>query len=145
MACRKPLFRVAFRDVYKRQGPFFLYLLLKRRGTFPCLNFEHVSAGYGKKEVLKDLSLHFEEGRITTVIGPNGRGKSTLVQCINGQVLLTAGRIIILDELTTFMDISYQSRFLQLVRKLKDQGKTILLFLSSRSILSGKCSPGRGK
>ena len=30
-------------------------------------------------------------------------------------------------------------------RQLKDQGKTILLFLSSRSILSGKCSPGRGK
>lgn len=38
-------------------------------------------------------------------------------------------RIIILDEPTTFMDISYQSEFLQLVRKLKDRGKTILLIL----------------
>lgn len=42
------------------------------------MEIRHLSFSYGKKEVLKDISLSFEEGKITTLLGANGCGKSTL-------------------------------------------------------------------
>lgn len=39
---------------------------------------KNLAFSYGKQQVLKDLSLTLQEGRITTFIGANGCGKSTL-------------------------------------------------------------------
>jgi len=47
-------------------------------------------------EVLTDLSLSIEEGSIMTVIGPSGRGKSTLLKCIAG-LMDYKGRILVND------------------------------------------------
>lgn len=51
--------------------------------------------GYDNTEIVKEISLTFEENKITTIIGPNGCGKSTLLKAItriiphhNGQILL---------------------------------------------------------
>ena len=46
------------------------------------ISVNHVSAGYGGKQVLKDVSISFESGQLTGIIGPNGCGKSTLLKCI---------------------------------------------------------------
>ena len=42
--------------------------------------FDHVSIAYGKKRILDDVSMEFEQGRITTIIGPNGCGKKQSVE-----------------------------------------------------------------
>jgi len=42
------------------------------------MEIRHLSFSYGKKEILKDISLSFAEGKITTLLGANGCGKSTL-------------------------------------------------------------------
>ncbi len=42
------------------------------------------SAGYGGKDVFKDLTLHICQGDHTLVKGPNGCGKSTLLQLVTG-------------------------------------------------------------
>lgn len=42
-----------------------------------------------------NLSIHFEVGKITGVIGPNGSEKSTLVNLLTGLVPHTAGEIIV--------------------------------------------------
>ena len=47
-----------------------------------------VSKKYGKKEVLKNINLQLERGKIIGLLGPNGSGKTTLIKIING--LLTA-------------------------------------------------------
>ncbi len=39
---------------------------------------------YGKKEVLKGISLEFEPGNVYGVVGKNGAGKTTLFNCIAG-------------------------------------------------------------
>ena len=44
----------------------------------------NLSAGYGKTEVLHNISLSASCGEITTVIGNNGCGKSTLLKSIVG-------------------------------------------------------------
>lgn len=43
----------------------------------PLVTFEHVSVGYGKKPVLKNISCEFYQGEFTALVGQNGAGKST--------------------------------------------------------------------
>jgi branched-chain amino acid transport system ATP-binding protein len=43
-----------------------------------------LNVGYGKVQVLWDVSLKVEAGEIVTVLGPNGAGKSTLLQTALG-------------------------------------------------------------
>lgn len=48
------------------------------------LEIKHLSAGYGKKEVLKDVSFSLEGGQIVGLLGSNGCGKTTLLKAICG-------------------------------------------------------------
>jgi len=49
----------------------------------PILRIENVSKRYGKREVLRGVSLSIRKGDLKILIGPSGAGKSTLLQCIN--------------------------------------------------------------
>lgn len=57
------------------------------------IELKSISAGYGKNTVLSDVSLGFERGRLTCVIGVNGCGKSTLLKAILGMIPLNSGEI----------------------------------------------------
>ncbi|MBP0972095.1 MAG: ABC transporter ATP-binding protein [Oscillospiraceae bacterium] len=46
----------------------------------------HLSKGFEKKEVLRDIDFAFEEGRIYGLLGRNGAGKTTLFNCLNGDL-----------------------------------------------------------
>ena len=65
------------------------------------LKVENLSTGYGKKQVLFDVSLEVSEGDIVLLVGSNGSGKSTLLKAIygmlsqwdNGQILFDGENI----------------------------------------------------
>jgi len=57
------------------------------------LDVRAVRAGYGPINVLWDVDLRFDTGRLTSIIGPNGAGKTTLLRAIMGQVRVTQGEI----------------------------------------------------
>lgn len=57
------------------------------------LKVNNVIAGYGKKEVLRGVSLEVKEGEIVALVGPNGAGKSTLLKVISGMLNPTQGNI----------------------------------------------------
>lgn len=61
------------------------------------LEFRHVNIKCGSTPILDDISVCFQKGGITTVIGPNGCGKTTLLQCLNGSSRVTAGTITLDD------------------------------------------------
>ncbi len=47
------------------------------------LSAKGLSAWYGPKKAIEDVSLTFEEHATTAIIGPSGCGKSTLIRCLN--------------------------------------------------------------
>ena len=49
------------------------------------VDFEHLSKGFGDKELIDDLTFKLPPGGIVGVIGPNGAGKTTLFRMITGQ------------------------------------------------------------
>ena len=54
---------------------------------------ENVEAGYGSVRVLHGVSVHVDAGETVALLGTNGNGKSTLINCIMGIVEPTAGTI----------------------------------------------------
>lgn len=51
--------------------------------TEPILRVSDLSAYYGKKKALNNVSIDFYSNEITALIGPSGSGKSTLMRSIN--------------------------------------------------------------
>jgi branched-chain amino acid transport system ATP-binding protein len=50
------------------------------------LKVQNISTGYGKKQVLFDVSFEVKQGEIVLLAGSNGSGKSTLLKAIYGQL-----------------------------------------------------------
>ncbi|WCM54044.1 ABC transporter ATP-binding protein/permease [Pseudomonas sp. WJP1] len=59
--------------------------------------FDNVSFGYGGRQVLDSVSLNFPVGSFTTMIGPSGAGKTTVLDLICSLLAPQAGRIRVDD------------------------------------------------
>lgn len=62
------------------------------------LKIENIIAGYGNIVALKDVSLHVPEGKIVSLIGANGAGKSTMMKTIMGLIRPKEGKIKFHEE-----------------------------------------------
>jgi len=62
------------------------------------LEFKNVDVSVSKTPILKNINVSFENGGITSIIGPNGCGKTTLLQTLNGVSAVTSGKILIDGE-----------------------------------------------
>jgi neutral amino acid transport system ATP-binding protein len=62
------------------------------------LRVENVVSGYGSMDVLHRLSLEVEEGKIVTLLGPNGSGKTTVLRTIFGVISPKEGKVFYKDE-----------------------------------------------
>ena len=58
------------------------------------LEFDGVSAGYGKFRAVFDVSFSVPEGQAVALLGPNGAGKSTIARMCTGLIPTTSGRIL---------------------------------------------------
>jgi branched-chain amino acid transport system ATP-binding protein len=54
---------------------------------------EHLDAGYGRMQILFDVSLRVADDEQVLVFGPNGAGKSTLMKALVGLIRPTGGRV----------------------------------------------------
>ena len=64
------------------------------------IELKHVCAGYEDREVLHDVTMSFEPGKVTALLGPNGCGKSTLLKTLvrinshsSGEILVNGKKI----------------------------------------------------
>ena len=70
------------------------------------LEAKNISAGYGEQIIIRNIDLDLHESSITTIIGPNGCGKSTFLKSISGIINPVGGEVSIygsnVTELNTF-------------------------------------------
>ena len=59
----------------------------------PILELQNVESSYGPVQALRGVSLAVPEGRIVTVLGGNGAGKSTILKTISGIIDPNKGQI----------------------------------------------------
>ncbi|MDE7274442.1 MAG: ABC transporter ATP-binding protein [Lachnospiraceae bacterium] len=83
------------------------------------LEFCHVNISCNFVPILSDISVRFPKGEITTVIGPNGCGKTTLLQCLNGSSKVTSGRIRLDDRDYLAMPMKERARKLSFLPQVR--------------------------
>jgi phospholipid/cholesterol/gamma-HCH transport system ATP-binding protein len=58
----------------------------------------HLSFLRGDKKIFDDISLDFQRGKVTAIMGPSGTGKTTLLKLIGGQLCPAQGSITVAGE-----------------------------------------------
>ncbi len=69
-----------------------------------------VTTPEGRNDIIKDISLTVEDGKLLVLTGPNGGGKTTLAKIIMGLVTPTSGQIIWNGEDVTELNITERAR-----------------------------------
>jgi neutral amino acid transport system ATP-binding protein len=64
----------------------------------PLLTTQELHSGYGADEIIHGVDFGIELGRVVTILGPNGCGKTTFVKTILGYVKATKGEIRFRDR-----------------------------------------------
>ena len=57
------------------------------------LEVDNITAGYGKLQILHDLSIRVDDGELVSVVGANGAGKTTMLRAISGLIDTRSGAI----------------------------------------------------
>ena len=60
----------------------------------PLLSVAGLQVKYGQIEAVKGIDFELQPGRITTLVGANGAGKSTTLLALSGLVRKAAGRVL---------------------------------------------------
>ena len=75
------------------------------------LQLEHLAwAIPGGNEIIKDITLRLDTGRLVVVTGPNGGGKTTLAKLIAGIQVPSAGRILFDGQDITDLDVTARAK-----------------------------------
>ena len=79
--------------------------------TGDAVKLDHVSFSYlPHVPFIEDLSLSFQTGAVTSIIGPNGCGKSTLVKLIDGLLRPSSGQVLLNGALTLCLTTKERAR-----------------------------------
>lgn len=59
------------------------------------VSVQNLTFSRGEKKIFDDISLEFERGKITAIMGPSGTGKTTLLKLIGGQLFPSQGSVTV--------------------------------------------------
>ena len=84
--------------------------------TDALIEIDHVTFGYDERRIiLNDLSLRFARGKVTSVLGGSGCGKTTVLRLIAGVHAVNSGRVVFDGEL---VDVRNRAQLYRLRRRL---------------------------
>lgn len=87
----------------------------------------NLSAGYGEKLVLHDISLTAKAGEVVSIIGPNGCGKSTLLRCAAGLLKPQRGLVKIKGDDIFSLEARERARKIALLPQNFEGGRDLLV------------------
>ena len=86
------------------------------------LRIDALTAAYGDKVVLREISLDVPAGQILALIGPNGAGKSTLIRAASGVVPVQSGRVLVDGKDLSNLSLPQRARILAVVPQARQLG-----------------------
>jgi phospholipid/cholesterol/gamma-HCH transport system ATP-binding protein len=72
------------------------------------IEVKNINKSFGEKQILKDFSFTFEQGKANLIIGESGTGKSVLIKCMVGLILPESGQVLYDGE--DFLQMDYQKQ-----------------------------------
>ena len=73
--------------------------------TEPVIQFQQAGKQYGDSWALHSLTLNINQGEFLSVVGSSGGGKTTLLKLINGLLLPTSGRVLVMGQDTAKVNL----------------------------------------
>ena len=101
------------------------------------LSIDHVSKAFGSHNVLSDISLTFEEGKIYGLLGRNGAGKSTLLNIITNRIFADNGEVAIDSESVDDNDSKLGQMYLMSEVDLYNDGTKLNKLMQETELLYG--------
>lgn len=95
------------------------------------LELRNVSGGYGRRNIIDNVSAVFPKGNITSVIGANGCGKSTLLLMCAGLIPCSSGEIYADGENIVKMPRNAVAKRISYLEQMKNTGS-----ISVRALVS---------
>lgn len=78
-----------------------------------CICLYDVNVTLGSKQILNSITFTIESGKISTLLGPNGSGKTTTIKTILGLIKANSGKIVINEaEVKCPYNVETKRRFL---------------------------------
>ncbi len=99
------------------------------------LKVQNLSVSYGKRRVLKDVSLDVRSGEVVALIGPNGSGKSTLIRAVSGVLPVDAGHVAVDGKALAELSTMERARYLAVVPQARNLPPAFSVY---ESILLGR-------
>ncbi|HFR3185783.1 TPA: ABC-F family ATP-binding cassette domain-containing protein [Streptococcus suis] len=105
------------------------------------INFEHVSFSYPDKPILKDFNLLIQNKDRIGIIGDNGKGKSTLLNLIAGDLQADSGRVDIGETIRigyfsqTIKGLDESKRVINFLQEVAEEAKTTSGMVSIAELL----------
>ncbi len=75
------------------------------------LRCEHLDKMYGRRQVVRDVSLEVHKGEIVGLLGPNGAGKTTTFYMVVGFIKPNAGKVFLDSEDITAMPMFRRAQY----------------------------------
>ena len=71
----------------------------------PVIQFQNACKKYGDTYALQPVTLDIASGEFLSIVGSSGGGKTTLLKLINGLLLPTSGKVLVMGQDTTQVDL----------------------------------------
>lgn len=92
------------------------------------MNGQNLSFGYNQKNILDKLDIEIKEGELTSITGPNGVGKSTLIKCMSNIHKLKSGVIYLGSDILDKKDSKELAKILGYVPQKEESNFSITVY-----------------
>ncbi|WP_334328563.1 ABC transporter ATP-binding protein [Companilactobacillus sp. HBUAS59699] len=92
------------------------------------INTKNLSFAYKSKQIINNVNLNVAAGQVLVILGPNGIGKSTLLNCLSGVLTKYQGEILINRQVLKSLSIKDLSHQLALVSQGVNIKSSLTLF-----------------